>query len=76
MLVLLINLLYLNNDIHIFLQNIYTLLRSKNILKLEYDNYYNDDDDIMCYCGVCDFMRCYISPIIHFFIYELKNKND
>jgi hypothetical protein len=59
----------------IFLQNIYTLLTNKNILKLEYDNYYNDDDDIKCYCGLCNFMECYISPIIYFFIYKLKIKN-
>jgi hypothetical protein len=59
----------------IFFQNIYTLLTNKNILKLEYENYYNDDEDIICYCGVCDFMICYISQIINFFIYKLKNKN-
>jgi hypothetical protein len=60
----------------IFFQNIYTLLTNKNILKLEYDNYYNDvDDDIKCYCGLCNFMECYISPIIYFFIYKLKIKN-
>ena len=55
-----------------FFQNIYTLLKSRNILKLEYDDN-NDDDDIRCYCEVCNFMECYISPIIHFFIYKLKN---
>jgi hypothetical protein len=58
-----------------FFQNIYTLLTNKNILKLEYENYYDDIEDIVCYCGVCDFMRYYISPIIYFFIYKLKNKN-
>jgi hypothetical protein len=52
-----------------FFQNIYTLLTSRNILKLEFDN---DDDDVKCYCEVCNFMECYISPIIHFFIYKLK----
>jgi hypothetical protein len=55
-----------------FLQNIYTLLKTKNILKLEYDND-DDDDDINCHCGTCNFMKCYISPIINFFIYKLKN---
>ena len=54
----------------IFFQNIYILLTSRNILKLEYDNYNEDDDK--CYCGVCNFMECYISPIIYFFIYKLK----
>lgn len=52
-----------------FFQNMYTLLTSRNILKLEFDN---DDDDVKCYCEVCNFMECYISPIIHFFIYKLK----
>jgi hypothetical protein len=57
----------------IFFQNIYTLLKTRNILKLKYENYYeDDDDDLICYCGVCNFMQCYISPIIHFFIYKLK----
>ena len=56
----------------IFFQNVYILLTSRNILKLEYENYNDDNDDIMCYCGVCNFMQCYISPIIHFFIYKLK----
>lgn len=59
----------------IFFQNINTLLKSKNILKLEYENYYDDNDDMICYCGVCNFMQCYISPIISFFIYKLKIKN-
>jgi hypothetical protein len=54
------------------LQNIYTLLTTNNILKLEYHQAY-DDDEIMCRCGVCNFMTCYISPIIKFFIYKLKN---
>ncbi len=60
----------------IFFQNIYTLFTTKNILKLEYDNYNNNDDndDMMCYCGVCNFMQCYVSPIIYFFIYKLKIK--
>lgn len=58
----------------IFLQNIYTLLKSENILKLEYEKYYDDDDDIICYCGVCNFMQCYVAPIISFFIYKLKIK--
>lgn len=57
----------------ILLHNIYILLTSRNILKLEYDNYYNDNEEILCYCGACNFMRCYISPIISFFIYKLKN---
>jgi hypothetical protein len=58
----------------IFFQNVYILLTSRNILKLEYENYNDDNDDIMCYCGVCNFMQCYVSPIIYFFIYKLKIK--
>ena len=58
----------------IFFQNIYTLLKTRNILNLEYENYNDDNDDIMCYCGVCNFMQCYVSPIIYFFIYKLKIK--
>jgi hypothetical protein len=57
----------------IFLHNVHTFFKSKNILELEYENYYNDDDDI-CYCGVCNFMQFYISPVISFFIYKLKIK--
>lgn len=59
----------------IFFQNIYILLTNRNILKLEYDNYDYDNDDDKCYCGLCNFMECYISPIIYFFIYKLKIKN-
>lgn len=54
----------------VLFQNIYTLLTTKNILKLEYN--YIDDEEIDCYCGVCNFMRCYVSPIIMFFMYKLK----
>ncbi len=57
----------------IFLQNIYTFISTMNILKLEYENY-DDDEDGICYCEVCNFMQCYISPIIYFFIYKLKIK--
>ena len=59
-----------------FLQNIYTLLTMKNILKLEYEKYYDDDDDIECYCEVSNFIKCYFSPIIHFFIYKLSIVKD
>ena len=54
----------------IFFQNIYTLLTTRNILKLEYDVF--DDEELECYCGVCNFMKCYVSPIVSFFIYKLK----
>lgn len=54
----------------IFFQNIYTLFTTKNILKLKYD--YIDDEELDCYCGVCNFMKCYISPIITFFTHKLK----
>jgi hypothetical protein len=59
----------------IILYNIYVLLKSENILKLKYDNYNEDNEEMLCYCGTCNFMRCYISPIINFFIYKLKIKN-
>jgi hypothetical protein len=48
----------------------------KNILKLEYEKYYDDDDDIECYCEVSNFIKCYFSPIIHFFIYKLSIVKD
>lgn len=54
----------------IFFQNIYTLFTTKNILKLEYE--FDNNNDIDCYCNLCNFMTCYISPIIMFFMYKLK----
>jgi len=56
----------------IFFQNIYTLLTTKNILKLEYETNLIDEDDIDCYYNLSNFMKCYISPIYNFFIYKLK----
>lgn len=55
----------------IFLQNIYTFLT--NINSKDNHLYYEIiDDDDFCECGLCNFMKKYISPILMFFIYKIK----
>lgn len=49
----------------------------KNKINYEPIDVNNDDYEDFCQCGLCTFMKKYISPIFEFFsyfIYKIKNK--
>jgi hypothetical protein len=53
----------------IFFQNIYILIANPN-LKFEYKEI--DEDDVMCNCNLCHFIKMYVFPIFNFFNFQIK----